>query len=143
MIQPFEFPNGQLVYNAEELLELCKQFPVDATNYLIREDLEKWLVYIGNSNLAECAVNARQAAVEDRQKLEEFLEKCHLLSLPQQEDTIPEPEDQAISDQEIAVNTTEPEEDSQPTPTVAFLDNPQNKPSFLQVMITVLIKILY
>ncbi|BAZ43577.1 hypothetical protein NIES4102_05780 [Chondrocystis sp. NIES-4102] len=160
MIQPFEFPNGQLVYNAEDLLELCKQFPVDATNYLIREDLEKWLVYIGKNDLAQCALDARQAAVEDRQKLEEFLDKCHLLSLPQLEDTIPEPFQQAMPE-EIEATANEPVEkpietiplnDLSPTVTKSIpksasasvsSDDTQHKPTFLQVMITVLIKILY
>lgn len=160
MIQPFQFPNGQLAYNAEDLLELCKQFPVDATNYLIMEDLEKWLAYIGKTDIAECAVNARQAALEDRQKLEEFLDKCHLLSLPQLEDTIPEPPQEAMPEK-VESTVSEPVEkpaktipldDLSPTVTKSVpksasasisSDDTQQKPTFLQVMITVLIKILY
>ena len=83
MTQPFHFPNGQLAYNADDLLELCQQFPDDGTNYLLREDLEKWLVYIGKDDIAQFAASARQTPIEDRQKLEEFLNKCHALSSPE------------------------------------------------------------
>ena len=80
MTQPFQFPNGHLAYNADDLIELCQQFPDDGTNYLVREDLEKWLTYIGKNEIAQCATIARQTGVTDRQKLEDFLHKCHSLS---------------------------------------------------------------
>ena len=82
MTQPFQFPNGQLAHSADDLLALCQQFPDDGTNYLVREDLEKWLTYIGKSDIAQCAISARQTALADRQKLEEFLNKCHSLVSP-------------------------------------------------------------
>lgn len=78
--QPFHFPNGQEANNAQDLLELCKQYPDDATGFLVRQDLEKWLAYIGSYDAAECAATARQIDVEDRQKLEEFLNRCHSLT---------------------------------------------------------------
>lgn len=83
MTQPFQFPNGQLAYNADDLIALCQQFPDDGTNYLVREDLEKWLAYIGKNEIAQCATSARQTGFTDRQKLENFLHKCHSLSSPQ------------------------------------------------------------
>lgn len=83
MTQPFQFPNGQLAYNADDLIALCQQFPDDGTNYLVREDLEKWLAYIGKNEIAQCATSARQTGFTDRQKLEDFLHKCHSLSSPQ------------------------------------------------------------
>ncbi|MEM8831320.1 MAG: hypothetical protein AAGE96_18460 [Cyanobacteria bacterium P01_G01_bin.19] len=86
MTQPFYFPNGQSAYSAEDLLKLCQEFPDDGVNYLIREDLEKWLAYIGKEDIARCAANARQTSLEDRQKLEEFLTKCHALSSPESRD---------------------------------------------------------
>ena len=75
MTQPFYFPDGRLANNADDLFELSQQYPDDATNYLVRGDLENWLAYIGSYELAECATNARQAELEDRQKLEEFLNR--------------------------------------------------------------------
>ena len=90
MTQPFQFANGQLAHNAEDLLKLCQQFPVDGTNYLIREDIEKWLSYIGKNDIAEFAASARQAALDDRQKLEEFLNKCHSLSSPSPQSAVTE-----------------------------------------------------
>ncbi|WP_019508121.1 hypothetical protein [Pleurocapsa sp. PCC 7319] len=90
MTQPFQFANGQLAYSAEDLLKLCQQFPADGTNYLVREDIEKWLSYIGKNDIAEFAASARQAALDDRQKLEEFLNKCHALSSPPTESAVTE-----------------------------------------------------
>ena len=80
MTQPFHFPDGRLANNADDLLELCQQYPDEGTNFLVRHDLENWLAYIGNYDLAECATNARQSDLEDRQKLEDFLNKSHSLT---------------------------------------------------------------
>lgn len=82
MTQPFYFPDGRLAHDANDLFELCQQYPDAGVNYLVRQDLEKWLAYIGNYDVAECAINARQTDLSDRQKLEEFLNKCHSLALP-------------------------------------------------------------
>ena len=86
MTQPFHFPDGRLANNADDLLELCQQYPDEGTNFLVRHDLENWLAYIGNYDLAECATNARQSDLEDRQKLEDFLNKSHSLT---QKKTVP------------------------------------------------------
>ena len=102
MNQPFYFPDERLANNADDLLELCQQYPDDATNYLVREDLEKWLAYIGSYDLAECAVNARQTELSDRQKLEEFLNNSHSLTIEQ---TVPA----AVTETQIKDNLTAPE----------------------------------
>ena len=83
MTQPFYFPDGRLAHNTEDLLELCQQSPDEGTNFLIGQDLEKWLAYIGSYDVAECAANARQSELEDRQKLEEFLNRSHSLTMAQ------------------------------------------------------------
>lgn len=83
MNQPFHFPDGRVANNTEDLLELCEQYPDDATGFLVRHDLEKWLAYIGSYEAAECAANARQIDTGDRQKLEEFLNRCHSLTAQQ------------------------------------------------------------
>ena len=82
MTEPFHFPDGRIANDAKDLLELCEQYPDDATGFLVRQDLEKWLAYIGDYDVAECAANARQIDVSDRQKLEDFLNKCHSLTAP-------------------------------------------------------------
>ena len=107
MTQPFHFSNGQAANDVQDLLELCKQYPEDATGYLVRQDLEKWLAYIGNDDVAECAANARQIDVDDRQKLEEFLNRCHAL-------TSPKPVPAAETETKIEENLTAPES----TPTI-------------------------
>lgn len=96
MTQPFQFANGQLAHNAEDLLKLCEQFPADGTNYLVREDIEKWLSYIGKNDIAQFAASARQAALDDRQKLEEFLNKCHSLSSQSTQSEVTETLDSVI-----------------------------------------------
>jgi hypothetical protein len=80
MTQPFHFSDGQVANDAKDLIELCQQYPDDATGFLVRQDLEKWLAYIGSHDVAECAANARQIDVSDRQKLADFLNECHSLT---------------------------------------------------------------
>ncbi len=75
MSEPFIFANGQVANDAEDLIKLCREFPDDSLNYLIREDFEKWLSYIGATKFAEYAKEARQASVADTQKLELFIAK--------------------------------------------------------------------
>ena len=68
MAEPFIFSNGQTANNAEDLIRLCKELPNDSIGYLIREDFEKWLSYIGANNIAQYATEARQANVSDNQR---------------------------------------------------------------------------
>ena len=157
MTQPFQFSNGQLAHNADDLLQLCQQFPDDGTNYLVREDLEKWLFYIGKDDIAQCATNARQTALEDRQKLEEFLNKCHALSSPAIEHSASE----TFTDSEEVANETnvaetKPEATSKPQqvdavkesqnkeqePSISPTSN-ERKPSFFKVVARLIINVLY
>ncbi|MEL6494779.1 MAG: hypothetical protein AAFQ41_06605 [Cyanobacteria bacterium J06623_7] len=107
MTEPFNFPDGRVANNAEDLLQLCEQYPDDATGFLVRQDLEKWLAYIGKYDVAECAANARQIDTGDRQKLEEFLNRCHSLNEPQ-----PVPE--AVKEPELKDNLTTPPKSVEP-----------------------------
>lgn len=119
MNQPFNFPNGQ-AYDAKELLDLCKQYPDDAIAYLLKKDLELWLAYIGNNDFAECAANARQIDAEDRQKLEEFFNRCHSL-------TAPEPVPAAVTETKIEESTPVSESPA-PESTSTIPETPQEKP---------------
>lgn len=101
MTEPFHFPDGRVANNAEDLLKLCEQYPDDATSFLVRQDLEKWLAYIGDYDIAECAANARQIELGDRQKLEDFLNKCHSLTAPQ-------PVPSAVTETNIEENSSVP-----------------------------------
>lgn len=76
MNEPFYFANGQMAHSADELIKLCRQFPTESSHYLLREDFEKWLNYIGETDIAQFATEARQTNFGDRQKLTEFLLKC-------------------------------------------------------------------
>ena len=96
MTDPFYFSDGRLAYNVADLLELCQQDPDAGTSYLVKQDLERWLAYIGNYEVAECAANARQAELSDRQKLEEFLNKSRSIT---QEKAIPSAESETPSSQ--------------------------------------------
>jgi len=137
MTQPFQFPNGQLAHSAEDLLQLCQQFPDDGTNYLIREDLEKWLAYIGKEDIAQCAVSARQTTFGDRQKLEDFLTKCHTLSSPEADST-PDPVVETKRD------PTETETKTvSPSTSTAQSDTTSSKPSFFRMIARLIINIFY
>ena len=73
MTEPFKFSDGQLAYNAEELISLCQKFPAESLDYLMREDFEKWLNYIGKSDLAAKAQTIRQASISDSDRLKQFI----------------------------------------------------------------------
>lgn len=75
MNEPFYFANGQTAHSADDLIELCRQFPTESSQHLIQEDFEKWLAYIGETKLAQLATEARQTNLDNRQKLTEFLLK--------------------------------------------------------------------
>ena len=75
MTEPFIFSNGQIAHNAEDLIKLCQQFPDNSVGYLIREDFEKWLSYIGANKIAQYATEARQYSISDERKLDLFITK--------------------------------------------------------------------
>ena len=73
MTEPFIFANGQAAHSSKDLIQLCKNFPADGIRYLLREDIEKWLAYIGDNQTAQYASEARTATVDDAKKLDSFL----------------------------------------------------------------------
>ncbi|MDJ0594021.1 MAG: hypothetical protein QNJ72_29250 [Pleurocapsa sp. MO_226.B13] len=160
MTEPFYFADGQLAYSAEDLLELCRKFPDDGSNYLVREDLEKWLTYIGKEDIAQCAASARQTALDDRQKLDEFLAKCHALSSVEAEsapevlqsttveETKPEPTATETTPakpeptvQAVATKTTP----AKPEPTVqsSASDSTKKSPTFFRAIARLVVNVLY
>jgi hypothetical protein len=151
MTQPFQFANGQLAHNADDLLKLCEQFPSDAVNYLVREDLEKWLTYIGKTDIAQCATNARQDGSSDRQKLEIFLNKCHGLSPESTASTANNPlPTNTVTDIAISETTTSPSVPPAPENPVSTSTNvasktasTEEKPSFFKRIAQLLINIFY
>ncbi len=151
MTQPFQFSNGQLAHNADDLLQLCQQFPDDGTNYLVREDLEKWLSYIGKDDIAQCATNARQTALEDRQKLEEFLDKCHALSSSAIEhsasETFTDSEEVAEVKSEATskpqqVDAVKGSQNKKQEPSISSTSNGR-KPSFFRIIARLIVNVLY
>ena len=118
MNQPFYFPDGRAANNAKDLLELCEQYPDEATGFLVRHDLENWLAYIGSYDVAECAANARQTEAEDRQKLEDFLQRYHSLNSstpvpaaavePNIQDNLTAPEKATVTETEVATLQEKP-----------------------------------
>jgi hypothetical protein len=157
MTQPFQFPNGQLAYSAEDLLELCQKFPDDGVNYLVREDLEKWLAYIGKEDIAQCAANARQTLLDDHQKLAEFLNKCHALSSPASRDlpekasepepvventAVAEPVIEAAPESKLVVEAA-PIKQDQALKSSTVPNNKEAKPSFFKVVAKLIVNVLY
>ncbi len=76
MTEPFKFSDGQLASTAEELISLCQKSPAESLDYLMREDFEKWLNYIGRSDLAAKAQQVRQAAIPDSDRIKQFITQC-------------------------------------------------------------------
>ena len=142
MTQPFYFANGQLAHSAEDLLELCQRFPDEGVNHLVKEDFERWLAYIGKEDIARCATTARQTEHGDRQKLDEFLAKCHALSSPEAQPEVKMPD----------VSTPVEEAKPEPTPvaTEATPAKPEEtskkqkkEPSFFRTIARLIVNVLY
>lgn len=115
MTEPFRFSNNQIANDANDLLKLCQHYPDEATGFLVRQDLENWLAYIGNYEAAECATNARQTDMSDRQKLEEFINRYRSL-------TASNPVPEAVTATNIEDNLTAPESGS----TITDVPEPAN-----------------
>lgn len=120
MTEPFIFANGQAAHSSQDLVQLCKDFPTDGIRYLLREDLEKWLVYIGDDRIAQYASKARTADVDDAQKLDSFLsnlqsvaKKAEVREMVSAPVAVKEPEvknvavAQKVAMQEVAVPATQ------------------------------------
>ncbi|ELS01588.1 hypothetical protein Xen7305DRAFT_00012920 [Xenococcus sp. PCC 7305] len=84
MTEPFKFSDGQLAYTAEELFSLCQKSPDESLNYLMREDFEKWLNYIGKSDLAAKVGQIRQASLSDGDRIKQFISQFQTSSVPTQ-----------------------------------------------------------
>ncbi|WP_013324161.1 hypothetical protein [Gloeothece verrucosa] len=80
MAEPFRFANGQLAYTVADLKKISEQFPQDSINYLVRGDFENWLNYIGDSKAAQQAREARQANLNDQDRLKKFLKGNNMAS---------------------------------------------------------------
>ena len=103
MSEPFVFSNGQVVYNAQDLIELCRQFPDESSNYLLKGDFEKWLAYIGQAKFAQFARETREAVMDESQKLSAFTAQCQSIAKqPKIEATPPH----SNSETNIAKNST-------------------------------------
>ena len=85
MTEPFKFSDGQLAYTVEELISLCQKFPSESLEYLMREDFEKWLDYIGKSDVAAKARQIRQASLSDSDRIKQFITQCQGVSVSTKE----------------------------------------------------------
>ncbi len=85
MTEPFKFSDGQLAYTVEELISICQKSPSESLEYLMREDFEKWLDYIGKSDLAAKARQVRQASLSDGDRIKQFITQCQGVSISTKE----------------------------------------------------------
>lgn len=141
MTQPFYFANGQLAHSAEDLLELCQRFPDEGVNHLVKEDLERWLAYIGKEDIAQCATTARQTEHSDRHKLDEFLAKCHALSSPEAQPEVKMPDVSTAIEEEP--ETTPVAAEITPDKTTKPSDSRKKEPSFFRTIAKLIVNVLY
>ena len=81
MTEPFKFSDGQLAYTAEELISLCQKSPDESCEYLMKHDFEKWLNYIGKSDLAALAAQIRQASLPNSDRIKQFITQYQSISV--------------------------------------------------------------
>ena len=85
MTEPFKFSDGQSAYTVEELIPLCQKYPSESLEYLMRGDFEKWLDYIGKSDLAAKVSQIRQGSISDGDRIKQFITQCQSVSISTKE----------------------------------------------------------
>ena len=74
--KPFIFRNGEQAFSIAELLNIAQKLPQEGIYFLMSEDFEKWLKYIGQNGFAEVAASARQSPYTPEPRLHHFVQTC-------------------------------------------------------------------
>ena len=128
MPEPFRFNSGHVAYTVADLIGVCDQSPQEIIYHLKRGDFEKWLAYIGETEIAKKVEEVSKLSVTEEELLKQFIE---VLQPPQPENTISEssstvtPSDQDSSATELDNTDSQDKtvESDEPSSTTELKDN--------------------
>jgi serine/threonine protein kinase len=72
-LNTFVFESGEEARGRDELFRLCRAYPEETIRKLYSQDIEKWLTYYGDDELAMRAKRVRETCADREGGLEEFL----------------------------------------------------------------------
>ena len=135
MPEPFRFSSGHLAHTVADLIGVCHQSPQEVISYLKSGDFEKWLAYIGETEISKKVEELRKILFIEEEQLKQFIqvlqppetsatetiETEQSLETPETS-TIEEPEtEQSLETPETsAIETTETEQSLETTETSAI-----------------------
>ncbi|GCE04643.1 hypothetical protein KDAU_19720 [Dictyobacter aurantiacus] len=70
----FGFATGDVASTPEELARLCATYPEEAAEYLVDQEIESWLLDLGEDELSELAHHLAQTVADPVDAIEKFVE---------------------------------------------------------------------
>ena len=70
----FGFATGEVASTPEELAALCAHYPEEAAEYLVDNEIESWLLDLGEDELSEIATHLAQTVSDPVDAIEQFVE---------------------------------------------------------------------
>ncbi|GCE18487.1 hypothetical protein KDK_22870 [Dictyobacter kobayashii] len=74
----FGFATGDVASTPEELAMLCATYPEEAAEYLLDQEIESWLLDLGEDELSEVASHLARTVADPVDAIEQFVEAVYL-----------------------------------------------------------------
>ena len=74
MPEPFRFSSGHLAHTVADLIGVCHQSPQEVISYLKSGDFEKWLAYIGETEISKRVEELRKILFIEEEQLKQFIQ---------------------------------------------------------------------
>ena len=108
MPEPFRFSSGHLAHTVADLIGVCHQSPQEVISYLKSGDFEKWLAYIGETEISKKVEELRKILFIEEEQLKQFIQ---VLQPPETSATETTETEQSLETPETsAIETTETEQ---------------------------------
>ena len=108
MPEPFRFSSGHLAHTVADLIGVCHQSPQEVISYLKSGDFEKWLAYIGETEISKKVEELRKILFIEEEQLKQFIQ---VLQPPETSATETTETEQSLETTETsAIETTETEQ---------------------------------
>ena len=118
MPEPFRFSSGHLAHTVADLIGVCHQSPQEVISYLKSGDFEKWLAYIGETEISKKVEELRKILFIEEDQLKQFIQ---VLQPPETSATETIETEQSLETPETsAIETTETEQSLETTETSAI-----------------------
>ena len=120
MPEPFRFSSGHLAHTVADLIGVCHQSPQEVISYLKSGDFEKWLAYIGETEISKKVEELRKILFIEEEQLKQFIQ---VLQPPETSATETIETEQSLETSETsATETSETEQSLETTETEQSLE---------------------